>query len=242
MSAAPDSLAGARVLVVGGSSGIGAATARQAAERGADVTIASRSLEKLASATAQCAFRLSLLPMDVTDEAAVRDSLASAGRWDHVVVTAGGTAVPGSTRILPMEVARDNLEAKFWGAYQVAAFANLAERGSLTFVSGVYAVRPAPGRTLSTVATAALEALTRALAFEFAPQRVNCVSPGVVATPMWDRLPEAERVRRFEAEAAALPARRIGEADDIAALILACATNPFLTGAVILADGGAVLQ
>ena len=88
---------------------------------------------------------------------------------------------------------------------------------------------------------AALEALTRGLALEMAPIRVNAVSPGLVATPMWSGLAEAEREKMFAGAAERLPLRRIGEASNIANAVLFLASNSFSTGSTVVVDGGATI-
>jgi NAD(P)-dependent dehydrogenase (short-subunit alcohol dehydrogenase family) len=85
------------------------------------------------------------------------------------------------------------MESKFWGAYHVARAVKVRDGGSLCFISGFRSVRPSANAVLQGAVNAALEALTRGLALEMAPVRVNAVSPGVVATPMWSGMAEAER-------------------------------------------------
>ena len=113
--------------------------------------------------------------------------------------------------------------------------------GSLTLVSGAYGTRPAAGLIQAGFVNAALEGLTRGLALELAPIRVNCVSPGLVDTPLWAGMPAERREALFSHVAGRLPARRIGKPEDIALQILSCMINPFMTGAVITLDGGSVL-
>lgn len=227
-------LEGRQVLVVGGTSGIGGATAQRAAEAGAQVTVAARHPGEAADG----GFRH--LALDVTDEAMVEAVLGAAGPFDHVVVT------PGRVASRPVRGSRvpdvsDGFDLKFWGAYRVAAHARIVEGGSLTLVSGAYALRPAKGHVLGTCVNIAVEGLAKALALEFAPTRVNCVSPGLVDTPLWAGMDDARKQALFEQTAAALPARHVGTGADIAAIILLCMTNPMLTGSVLLADGGHVL-
>ena len=85
---------------------------------------------------------------------------------------------------------------------------------------------------------AALDTLAKALATEMAPVRVNCVSPGRIETAWWDFLPHDQRQALFDRTAAGLPLKRIGKPDEIAALIVHLMTNGFMTGSVVLADGG----
>ena len=227
-------LAGSRVLVVGGTSGIGAAVVALVAQAGATVVTASRRRpEPDGNALAH-------LQLDIADEAQVGAVLAGLEAFDHVVVSAGG-AKPGAFRNESSVAAEQALATKFWGAWRVAALAPLAPQASITFVSGVFAERPSARQVAASCANAALEALARGLAVELAPVRVNAVSPGLVDTPMWSGMPEERRTAYFAQVAATLPARRIATADDVAALIVACMTNPAMTGAVLKIDGGYTL-
>jgi NAD(P)-dependent dehydrogenase (short-subunit alcohol dehydrogenase family) len=133
------------------------------------------------------------------------------------------------------------MASKFWGAYHVGRYGRIRESGSLTFVSGVYSVRPSKQAVLQGAINAALEALARGLALELAPVRVNTVSPSLTNTPLWDRLNAAVREKMFKDKAAQLPAGRIANAEDIASAILFLAGNPFTTGTTLLIDGGDAL-
>lgn len=226
-------LAGKRVLIVGGTSGIGAALAARCTTAGAVVITASRRAEGHPGAAAHHV-------LDVTDEAAVGRCLAAESPFDHVAITAGG-ARPQAFRESGTANAMRAFETKLWGAWRVAALVPLTEAASITFVSGVFAERPSPGNVAATCVNAALEALARGLAVEMGPVRVNAVSPGLVDTPMWQAMPADRREAFFAATAEKLPARRICTADDVAALIIAAMTNPAMTGAVLRLDGGYVL-
>ena len=182
---------GKRVLVVGGTSGIGAAVARVATAAGAEVITASRREVEASAAPGANHIRL-----DISDEAQVRACLSAEEPFDHVVVTAGG-AKPGKFRGQGSDAGAQAFETKFWGAWRIAALAPLAADASITFVSGVFAERPAAGQVAASCANAALEALARALAVELGPIRVNAVSPGLVDTPMWHAMPEDRRSAYF---------------------------------------------
>ncbi|MFM5885224.1 MAG: SDR family oxidoreductase [Novosphingobium sp.] len=226
------SLTDKRVLIVGGTSGIGAAVAQAASANGAHVTTASRRQVERSGAQH--------LALDISDESQVAAALAGLAPFDHLVVSAGG-ARPAAFRGQGTANAAAGFETKFWGAWRVAALAPLSEQASITFVSGVFAERPAAGQVAASCANAALEALARALAVELGPIRVNAVSPGLVDTPLWHAMPEERRSAYFAGAAQKLPARRICSADDVAALVLTCMTNPALTGAVLKIDGGYTL-
>ncbi|PWC89352.1 short-chain dehydrogenase [Azospirillum sp. TSH100] len=229
-----------RVLVIGGSSGIGLATAIAAAKADAAVTIASRSHDKLKAAVARIGGDARAVALDTRDLEAVERFFAGEPVWDHVVISAAQTP-GGPVRSLAVADARTAMDSKFWGAYHVARTAKIRETGSLTFISGFLSVRPSATSVLQGAINAALEALARGLALELAPIRVNAVSPGLIATPLWSGLPEEKREAMFAGAAQRLPARRIGQAEDIANAVLFLATTPFATGSTVRVDGGGAI-
>ena len=226
-------LAGKSVLIVGGTSRIGAALADRCAAEGALVTTASRRAEGHPAA-------LSHHSLNVTDDAAIGQWLALEQPFDHVAISAGGARAEPFRQSNTSNAMRA-FDAKFWGAWRIAALAPLTSTASITLVSGVFAERPSPGNVAATCVNAALEALARGLAVELGPVRVNAVSPGLVDTPMWQAMPADRREAFFAGVAEKLPARRICTADDVAALIIATMTNQAMTGSVLRLDGGYVL-
>ncbi|NHB06182.1 SDR family oxidoreductase [Burkholderia cepacia] len=229
-----------KVLVVGGSSGIGEATARAFAEAGATVTIASRDAAKLAASKDRIGYGVSTGVMDITDDASVRAFLDSAGEFDHVVVSAAQTAT-GPVRGLELDDAYAAMDSKFWGAYRIARAVRIRQGGSLTFVSGFLSVRPSKNSVLQGAINAALESLARGLALELAPVRVNTVSPGLIATALWSKIDAEARDRMYEGAAARLPAGRVGQPEDVANAVLYLASTPYATGSTVLVDGGGAI-
>ncbi|GHH87949.1 short-chain dehydrogenase [Streptomyces sulfonofaciens] len=236
-------LSGQRIVVIGGSSGMGLATARAAAAAGAAVTIASSDEGRLKAALAQLPDTCEGAVADTRDEADVAALFDHVGELDHVVYTAGDTVRPQPLADLPLDAARELFEVRFWGA--VATVKHAARRvrpgGSIVLTSGTVAVRPAPGTALAAGAAAATEGLTRGLAAELAPVRVNAVRPGAVRTPLWDPVPEPQRAALFATLADRTLTKSIGGADEIAAAHLYLMENRFVTGTVLTVDGGAVL-
>lgn len=231
-------LAGKKVVVVGGSSGIGLSTAELARRKGADVIIASRSAAKLDP----IAERLNAIaiPTDVTSDDSVASLFKATGPVDHVVVTAAQLR-SGPFKTVPMDDVRSTLESKVWGAWRVARAAQFRPGGSLTLVSGFLSVRPRPNSAIVAVVNGALESLARALALELAPVRVNCVSPGIIDTPIRAAMPEEARKDMLAKTAASLPVGRVGLGDDIAQQIVAFMRNGFATGSIVYLDGGALV-
>lgn len=234
-----DALDGAAVMVFGGSSGIGLGIAKAAAAAGAKVTIAGRDQARLAAA-GKALPAAETVQLDATDEPALAAFFSGRGAFDHVVVSVGKGGRGKITEQAPAE-AMAALEAKFWTYYRVARTAKIVPGGSLTVVSGTIGHKPAPGAALVSAINAAVEGLTRGLAVDFAPTRVNTVCPGIIDTPLWDRLGDDGRQALYTSAAATLPARRIGQPDDVARATLMLMTNPFATGSTLVLDGGGLL-
>lgn len=231
-------LAGKKVVVVGGSSGIGLSTAELAKREGAEVIIASRNADKLNAVAATLGARA--IAADVMDDKSVEDLFRACGVVDHVVVTAAQLR-SGPFKTVAMDDVRSTMEGKFWGAWRVAKSAQIAPGGSLTLVSGFLSIRPRPNSAIVGAANGAIESLARSLALELAPVRVNCVSPGIIDTPIRAAMPEAARRDMLAKTAAGLPVGRVGVGEDIARQILAFMTIGFATGSIVYIDGGALI-
>jgi NAD(P)-dependent dehydrogenase (short-subunit alcohol dehydrogenase family) len=231
-------LRGKTVVVVGGSSGIGLATAELARQEGAEVIIASRNKDRLTPAADRIGARA--VVADVTDDDSVAALFRGCGPVDHVVVTAAQLRT-GPIRTVPMADVRATMEGKFWGAWRVAREAQINASGSLTLVTGLLSVKPRPNSAIIGAANGALESLARSLALELAPVRVNAVSPGIIDTPIRAAMPEEARRDMLAKTAAGLPVGRVGVGEDIARQILAFMTIGFITGSIVYVDGGAII-
>jgi NAD(P)-dependent dehydrogenase (short-subunit alcohol dehydrogenase family) len=231
-------LTGQKVVVVGGSSGIGLSTAELAKNEGAEVTIASRNVERLNASAEKLG--VNAIPTDVTNDESVAQLFRQCGHVHHVVVTAAQLRT-GPFKKVSMEDVRATMEGKFWGAWRVARSAEIAAGGSLTLVSGFLSIRPRPAAAIVGAANGALESLARSLALELAPVRVNAVSPGIIDTPIRAGMPEAARLDMLTKTAAALPVGRVGLGEDVARQILAFMTIGFATGSIVYLDGGALI-
>jgi NAD(P)-dependent dehydrogenase (short-subunit alcohol dehydrogenase family) len=230
-------LHGRCVVVLGGTSGIGLATARLAADAGARVVVAGRDPERAARAAADLG--CTGVPADVLDDDALRRVFEAAGTVDHLVQAAGDIS-GGPIATTPIERLRPALDVRLWGAIRAvrAATGHLAPDASVTFVSGTVSTRPVPGAAVSAASAAGVEALARALALELAPVRVNAVCPGVVDTPLLDRPFGDRRAAALEQLASRLPVGRVGRSHDVAHAVLFLATNGYVTGEVLHVDGG----
>lgn len=233
------SLAGQRVVVVGGTSGMGRGVASAAAQAGAQVIAAGRRpLEQRPQAQGD---RIEHAVVDVTDEASVKALFDGLGALDHLVVTASPSPGPRGN-FLDQDVgeAQRYMNGKFFGSWACARYAapRMPAGGSITFLTGCTSIRPRAGASMVTATFAALEALTQALALELGPLRVNTLRPGLVDSEMWDFLNADARRDLFERARTSFPARRIGTVDDIGQAALFLMSNPYMTGAIVEISGG----
>ena len=231
-------LEGKQVVVLGGSSGIGFATASLAKQAGASVTIAGRSEEKLRQAAAELG-DVQFVVGNVADEAAVRSIFEKVDAIDHVFFAAGGLG--GGGRITDTDISdlRPAIDERLWGSVYVTKYA--APRmsgGSITLMSGLFSSRPVPGVAIIAAATGAVEAMVRALALELTPIRVNALVPGYIDTPLLQAAFGETRDAVVADVASKLPTKRIGTAPEIARAALFLMTNEFMTGEILHIDGG----
>ncbi|WP_436533735.1 SDR family oxidoreductase [Actinoplanes sp. HUAS TT8] len=224
-----------RVVVLGGTSGIGYATAQAAAAHGAEVVVVSSNEQRVRAAADRLgvtgiAADLNELPAGLFDEI---------GAFDHLVYTAGGPLSLMPVTDFDPVVARDFFGLRYFGALSAvrAALPVLREGGSITLTTGTAGDRPSPGWAVASSICGAVDSLTRALAVELAPIRVNAVKPGVTRSPLWG----AGADDFYTQTAAQVPLRRVGEVGDVADAYLYLIGQPFTTGTVVTVDGGALL-
>lgn len=234
-------LQGKRVLVVGGTSGIGFAVAEAVRREGATPLVASSNPANVEGAVSRLSGQARGVTMDVTKEGSVATALAQLGPFDHLVFTAGDwTSRRGPLAELDLEKARANFAVRFWGALAVIKQAQkiMSNGGSITLTDGMIAHRPTKGSALSTSMAGAVEHLTRGLAVELAPIRVNAVCPGLVRTGVWDSIPADRREEQFERMTKRQPLPRIGEPSEVAEAYLYLMKAGYTTGQVLHVDGG----
>jgi NAD(P)-dependent dehydrogenase (short-subunit alcohol dehydrogenase family) len=239
-------LNGKRVVIIGGSSGIGLETARLALAEGASVTIAGRSEDRLRRAAETIASthnttapnRLQSIVADVTDEASIRKLFEGEPRVDHLFLPAGELRPGGGDALASdLQGLRAILESRLLGVALVVRHARpKMAGGSITLMSGLYSTRPARGGAFAAAAVAAVEGMTRALALDLAPTRVNAVAPGLIDTPLWDVF--GSQREAILARGASLPVGRIGRPEEVAEAVLFLMSNGFVTGTVLAIDGG----
>ncbi|MFC1444299.1 SDR family oxidoreductase [Streptacidiphilus sp. N1-10] len=236
-------LQGQRIVVIGGTTGIGLAVAEAAAQDGAAVIVASRRQESVDSALKRLPGTAEGHVLDATDEAAVAAFFERIGGYDHLVFTAGESLLLETLAESDLARARGFLDTRLWGAYTAVKCGapSIREGGSVVLTTGTAGRRPMPGTTVAASLCGAMESLTRALALELAPLRVNAVAPGVVRTDLWRDLAQADREGLFASAAESLPVGRIGEPADVAEAYLYLMRGAYTTGSVVVVDGGTVL-
>ena len=232
-----------QIVIVGGSSGMGLATAHAAALEGAEVTIASSSQGRIDAALSGLPDGCSGTVLDVRDEAQIAAVFQRLGPLDHLVFTAGDAFVARPLSELSVTDARAVLEVRFWGAVSVIKYAapHIRPGGSIALTTGTVGQRPVPGAALAAAGAGAAEGLVRGLAAELAPIRVNTVRAGAVRTPLWNTVPETHRETVFTRLAQRTLLKTVGEPEQIAAAHLYLMHNQYATGTVLTVDGGLLL-
>jgi NAD(P)-dependent dehydrogenase (short-subunit alcohol dehydrogenase family) len=231
-------LKGTRVVVIGGTSGIGLATAAAAEERRAEVVVVGRDRQRLEQAARRLGKDATTAQVDATDREQLERLFSGLERVDHLVVAPSTSAGAGALAQLPLDELRAGLEGKLLAYLNTLQAALPHLTSSVTFVSAASAGAPVAGAAGLAAINGAIEAMIPALAMELKPLRVNAVSPGVIDTPWWHDLPAEQREGLFSHVASKSPVGRIGVAEDVAEAILSLAANDFVTGVVLPVDGG----
>jgi len=236
-------LSGKRVVLLGGTSGIGLATAKAVSAEGAQAVVASSRQSSVDHAIQQLPNGAEGRAVNLSDPRETTAFLASLGDFDHLVYTAGEPLALMPVKDLDVQDAASFFQLRYFGVLSAvrAATPHLKPGGSITLTTGIAKDRPGPGWAVAASICGAVEALTKALAVELAPIRVNAVSPGVVRSPLWSGMSEQEQEQMYREIGKTLPAGRVGEVEDIARAYLYLITQPYSTGTVLTLDGGTIL-
>ena len=236
-------LTGKRVIVLGGSSGLGLATAIAAAAEGAKVVIVSGNRQRINEALTRLPAGSEGHTADLSDERNIRSFFEGAGNFDHLVYTAGENLVLNKISDISLEEAHSFFNLRYWGALAAVKYGapHINKGGSINLTGGIASPRPNAGWGMAASICGAMEGFTRAMAVELAPIRVNQVSPGVIRTNLWNSMSAEDRENLYTSVGDALLVKRVGEADDIAQTFLYMMKQQFATGQVLTVDGGAVL-
>ena len=235
-------LDGTRIVIIGGTSGIGRAVAQAAIAEGAEVVVGSSQAANVETATRQLGNRASGHAINVRDEDSVAAFFGQAGPFDHLVFTAGdwGGRGPRVMTETDLTKAADLYAVRYWGALATIkhGLPQMREGGSVTLTNGMIAHRPRKGTALSTGMAGGIEHLTRGLAVDLAPIRVNTVCPGAIRTDVWNSIPAENREDQFKRMTERLPIARIGEPNEVAEAYLYLMKAGYTTGQILLVDGG----
>ncbi|ODV42026.1 short-chain dehydrogenase [Cupriavidus sp. UYMMa02A] len=240
--ASTSTLSGKRVLIVGGTSGIGLSAAIQANDAGANVIVLGREPD-MAKRVAEGHGFEGWRSADVTSGAELENALSGIPKVDHLVLLAG-TFVAGKVLEADVSYLRRAFDERIWSAIQIVRTLGdrLSKNGSLTLISGALADRPTPyGTAVLAAASAAMEAFGRGLALELAPLRVNTLSPSSIETPLLGKTLGAGRAAYVDALKQSLPLRRMGTAGEAGAAVVFLMANGWMNGATLNIDGGSRL-
>jgi len=239
------SLKDQRIVIIGGTSGIGLAVARMAADEGAQVIVASSSADKVEGAQAALSIGTQALQLDIRDEPAIEAFFNSIGRFDHLVYTAGDWPLPLGVDVAKLDIqsAPAIFELRFWRALAAVkhAVAHINPGGSITLTDGSLGGRARKGAPVLAAMAASVEHLVRSLALDLAPLRVNGVAPGGIDTPTDDPDTIKRRQAMEERLKATLPLGRLGKPDEVAQAYLYLMKGGYTTGQIMYVDGGGVL-
>jgi len=232
-----------RVVILGGSSGLGLATAKAVGEAGGSIVIVSGKQSRVDEALKDLPAGSQGHAVDLSREANIKTFFEKIGPFDHLVYTAGEPLSLTPIDALDIEQAKTFFTVRFWGAMAAVKYGHtfLNPGGTISLTSGTAGWRPQKGWGVAASLCTAMEGFMRAMAVELAPVRVNLVIPGVIRTNLWSGMPAAQLQAFYDSEARRLPAGRIGEAGDIAKTFLFFMSNPHLTGQAVVIDGGSVL-
>jgi len=232
-----------RIIIIGGTSGIGLATAKLAAENGASLVITGFQGKDFENIKSQINGDAEILQLDIADESAVKTFFDKIGKFDYLT-TPGSAVHKGSFLQMDSKTAKAGFDSKFWGQYNAAKYAvpHINSGGAIVFFSGVISQRPQLNSVVMATVNSAVEGLGRALAVELAPIRVNVIAPGLIETPRYANLSEADRATVFANNIVKSPIKRLGQPQEIAEAILFLMTNTFMTGQTVFVDGGHLLS
>lgn len=229
-----------KVVVIGGSSGMGLASAKRLAVEGYQVVISARSSERIAQTLKTLAAECTGFVLDYADRAKIKAFFHAVGPFDHLVLAGAGPAAWGAFDELDPAALEGAFASKFWGYFHClrAALPNIREDGSVTLITGAASRTAIPGTSGLAAINGAIERMGITLAKERAPLRVNVLSPGLVDTPAYDWMPPDQKQKMLQDTAAGLPLRRVGQPDDVAEAVHFLVRERYITGSVLDVDGG----
>ncbi|MFD9663085.1 SDR family oxidoreductase [Rhodococcus sp. NPDC059968] len=232
-----------RVVVLGGTSGIGLAVAQAASEAGAAVVVASRNPDSVTAALKKLPDNAVGHSVDASSTESMRAFFDEIGQFDHLAYTAADTLTSTPLEDYTPQKAQTFFNLRVVYAFEAVRLAvpHLRPGGSITLTSGTAAFKGGPGWLLGCAAAGAIASGARSLAVELAPLRVNAVAPGVIRSPLWSGMTEAEQQQMYADTGASLPLGRVGEVQDAAKAYIQLMDQDYATGIVSVIDGGTLL-
>ncbi|QXV65698.1 SDR family oxidoreductase [Mucilaginibacter sp. 21P] len=238
-----NSLTGKKVIILGGSTGIGFSTAELAAREGAEVIIVSSNQQRIDAALSKLPATATGHVVDLSIHQNISDFFDTIDTFDHLVYTAGENLKLNVIAETDIALAQQFFNIRYWSAFAAVKYASrrINAGGSITLTSGNAGARPSAGWGVASSICGCVEGFTRAMAVELAPIRVNCVTPGVVKTNLWDGIPEADRIAMYINFSKTLLVGRVADADEIALTYVYLMKQQYVTGQSLVVDGGGVL-
>lgn len=231
-----------KTVIIGGTSGIGLATAHKLVQNGGEVVIAGRSEEKLQFALRKLGRGATGKSIDITDFGSLPVFFSEIGEFDHLVITSTQTLFKPFTELSSNEIFT-MVNTKLLGSLFAAqaAIKQIKPNGSILFFGGVVGHKALKNGSIVALINSGLEGLTRSLALELAPLRINLIAPGIADTGRWDHLTLENKQKAKTSAGSSLPVQRVGELGDFTDALLMMLKNTFMTGSVVRIDGGGQL-
>jgi len=225
-----------RIVIIGGSSGIGLSLSEHLLAEGSDIVIASRSPEKLLAAKKKLNDEVSTYELDASDEKSVVNFYSNIGSFDHLVITIKPDHLVSAFSESSVVDAKQAFDSKFWGQYNLVrhGLKNISVSGSIVLTSGIASARSYKGFSGTAAINGAIESLVKSLSGEISPVRINAVSPGFIERNGDDQ----DRLNAVKALGARPSIDRLGTPKEVAEAYLYLLKNEYSTGSILILDGG----
>ncbi|MGL1888668.1 MAG: SDR family oxidoreductase [Reichenbachiella sp.] len=229
---------GQKIIIVGGSSGIGLELAQNLLELNAEVIIASRSSEKLSSATESLDSKVKSFVVDASNENDVIAFFNKIGNFDHLISTIKPKHLTQPFADTNLSEVHDAFNAKYWGQYNLVrqGINFIRPTGSFVLSSGIASKKGYPGFSNTSAMNGAIESLVKSLVTEISPIRINAVCPGFIESQTND----VDRLKKVTSLGARLPLKRLGLQSEVADSIIYLLNNKYSTGTILEIDGGEI--
>jgi len=228
-------LTGKRIIIVGGSAGIGLKIAEQLTMAGAKPIIVGRTSEKISQAQKKLTSDASVYQLDAGNEEEIIKFFEEIGPFDHLISAIKHPHVSGDFGTTSSEDLKEAFNTKFWGQHNLVRHGlnYINQEGSFILTSGIASRRSYPGLSITAAINGAIESLVKSLAVELAPIRINAVCPGFIERFSNDQ----QRLETIKTHGARLPLERLGSQNEVASAYLFLLQNRYANGSIIDIDG-----